>query len=136
MTDLLPPQYIATGNLGPYFVGLMLQLFLAGIAFGNFGRYLCTPTCASDSRAHRILLWTVMAQLALVTSLNMGLCMFHGLSQERSVQAVFAHAVPDGLGPAMAGVVAALVQGFLLRRAAKVSLDLSHMGSFVIGADR
>ena len=121
-TYLLLPQYVATANLSPLFAGLVLQFFFAGLAFGNFGRYLSTPTYASDSRAHRILVWAVMTSLALVTGLCVASCMLHALGQDRSIDAIFAMTVPDGVGPTMAGVVAALVQGLLLVRAAKVRL--------------
>lgn len=116
------PQYVATANLSPLFAGLVLQFFFAGLAFGNFGRYLSTPTYASDSRAHQILVWAVMTSLALVTGLCVASCMLHALGQDRSIHAIFAMTVPDGVGPTMAGVVAALVQGLLLVRAAKVRL--------------
>lgn len=121
VTELFPRQFVATANYGPLFTGLILQLFLAGIAFGSFGRYLYTPTYASDSRPHRVLLWAVMIQLALVTSLSSVLCMIRGLNQDRSIDAIFTMGVADGLGPGMAGLSAALVQGFLLVRAARVS---------------
>lgn len=61
-----------------------------------------------------------MVVLALNTGLGVELCMFHGLSQDRSIDAGFGVTVPDTLGPGMAGVSAALVQGFLLFRAARV----------------
>lgn len=62
-----------------------------------------------------------MALLVLVTGLSAELCMFHGLSQDRSVVAVYAYTVPDGAAPAVEGLLSSLVQGFLLVRAARVS---------------
>ena len=102
---------------------MALSFLLAGLAFGNFFRYLATLNYQTDPRAHKCLLWVVMAHLAIATGLNAFLTFVHGVSQERTYGRVFTLSVLDAAGPGVRGVGAALVQGFLLVRAGQVSVE-------------
>ncbi len=110
--------------LGPLFAGMSLQLLLAGLAFGNFFRYLSSRNYATDPRAHRALLWVVMIQLGLITGLHAAQCFYHGVSQKRTIDGLYSVAVIDAAAPVMDGVVGALVQGFLMVRASRVGTRL------------
>jgi len=115
------PQAEATDVLGPLFAGMTLQLLLAGVALGNFGAYLSTPNYRSDPRAHRVLLWAVVAQLVGVSALHAADVCWHGVDQDRTANGLYSIGVMDAVSPSLDGVVGALVQGFLLVRASQVS---------------
>lgn len=115
-------QPVIRAVLGPWFIGATVQFFLAGFACATFGRYLATPNYRCDPRAHQFILWTVMSLLALAVMLSTGLVLFHGVSQKRGSHQLLAVPVADSLQSTLGGAAAALVQGFLLVRAARESM--------------
>ena len=63
-----------------------------------------------------------MVQTVALSGLGSGLILYHGVHQDRSIDAMFALTLADSTGLAMQGLLASHVQAFFMVRAARVSL--------------
>ena len=122
------PQSVATSIAGPASIGITLKLLLTGLAFGNFGQYLTSPLYARDPRAHKALLWGVIALLTAFVVLDVKACVRSGVSQDWTEAGMLGGSGEQAVGPVLGGVVAGVVQGFLLVRAGRVSASRDREG--------
>lgn len=95
-TSAEPPasQQIATALIGPPFVGWCVQFILFGALASNFSAYIQTKNYRDDSRANRVFVWVVVALTTAYTGLCAWLACYHGVSQDRSIDALYLETVP------------------------------------------
>ncbi|GAA6004121.1 Esc8p [Rhodotorula paludigena] len=106
---------VALAILGPYIVGMALQLLLDGFFLALFVAY---KDRASHSRAVQAVSWGVLFLVLCCTGMAFEEIVDTAVSQARDSTSLLAGPPQSNVSPILAGVTGAVCQGFLMVRAA------------------
>ncbi|KAM0749377.1 hypothetical protein T439DRAFT_48756 [Meredithblackwellia eburnea MCA 4105] len=98
-------------------------MILFGVVVNTFWSYLASPLYPRDSVRTKIFVWTVVILDALATAINAWEIYHYGTWQDRTAAALYMVTPTDCLPPIVVGMVAALVQTYLARRAGRMFLQ-------------
>ncbi|SCV71149.1 BQ2448_2737 [Microbotryum intermedium] len=127
-------QSIATANLGPVFVGWMLQLIFYGFGLSLLVRYVTGRQYKADSRRIKLWLWAVVFAATGQAVISFYSVFHYGTSQRRDVDTLYAQTLADCFATMPAGIVGVLVQSFLSLRVVSLFSNNLYRGLFVTAA--
>ena len=137
-TDFIPDvpmaaEWVANAWLGPCYMGFMVHFVLYGILVNQFQAYVLSRNHRHDTKFNRVYIWLVVVLDTAHVGVNVYEAYFHGISQDRTANAVFMTTIPDALPPVMVGTIGALVQGYLSVRASRLFARRRVLRGFFLG---
>ncbi|GAA5850973.1 hypothetical protein JCM8547_009143 [Rhodosporidiobolus lusitaniae] len=116
VTGLLAQQDVSIAILGPYMVGLTLNVLLIGVFLALFVSY------QKELRSHvvkvKATMWAVLVLVLFCLGVSFEEIIDTAVSQERSSEAMLAGPAQSNVLPVLTGLTGAVCQGFLMVRAA------------------
>ncbi|GAA5889399.1 hypothetical protein JCM8208_007864 [Rhodotorula glutinis] len=113
-------QRYATSILLPCALGWSGQILLSGVVVAVFASYLRTEMYERDTRARKVLLWTVVAVACGQAGMNFASIAYWMVRQERDAASLIHPTALDAIQTLSIVINAPLVQGFLTMRAARL----------------
>ncbi|GAA5912935.1 hypothetical protein JCM6882_009518, partial [Rhodosporidiobolus microsporus] len=110
-------QDVATAILGPYILGLTVQVLLIGVFLSLFTAYAQTDL-SHHSRKVKAVLWIVLVLVLACLGVAIEEIFDTAVSQKRSSDEMFAGPAQSNVLPVLTALTGAVCQAFLLVRAA------------------
>ncbi|KAM0746853.1 hypothetical protein T439DRAFT_329539 [Meredithblackwellia eburnea MCA 4105] len=115
-------QFVATAFAGPPAAGWIFHVFLFGIVANQMFAYMATPLYRNDVLITKTFLWTVIILDAATSAMNAFELFHYVTDQHRDADTLYIVLPVDAIPSITTGLVAALVQAFLARRALRLFL--------------
>ncbi|KDE07488.1 hypothetical protein MVLG_02163 [Microbotryum lychnidis-dioicae p1A1 Lamole] len=122
-TDVLQyvaTQAVATGSLGPFVLGMLLDVYLGGFALSLFLRYVRSSAWRADGWRLRLLLLSAMALSLIDIGSNYWSTWHYMTSQERAADVLYSQTIVDAFSLVPVGLVGSMIQLYLARRASSL----------------
>ncbi|SGY49458.1 BQ5605_C001g00782 [Microbotryum silenes-dioicae] len=107
-TDVLQyvaTQAVATGSLGPFVLGMLLDVYLGGFALSLFLRYVRSSAWRADGWRLRLLLLSAMALSLIDIGSNYWSTWHYMTSQERAADVLYSQTIVDAFSLVPVGLV-------------------------------